>query len=227
MNGPDETEVVESTELDGLRWEANARFKTGPRNRILLPSEEGLFTTIVWHGDEADQSEYPHYALHFAGDDRLTFVNGRGIIGEFVDCREGSATLHQHTRLTWDGDPDRRLCVPAGVAHWFRNLSGVVTRNEPILRWDPEPDALFSRGVDVYNINPTDDASLFPVIRPHRYRLPTAFHEAFARQNRRWARELKYFPTRMQIGNGVYLITPLEDEGPTTDELRQLPLAPT
>lgn len=109
--------IVESTAFDGLCWEANARFKTGPRNRILLPSDDGLFTTIVWHGDDSAQAEYPHYALHFAGDDRLTFMDGTSIVGEFVDCRNGSTTLHKHIRLTWNGDPDRRLCVPAGIAH--------------------------------------------------------------------------------------------------------------
>jgi len=220
-------EVLEETEIEGLRWEANAHFKTGTTNRIVLPSEGGLFTTIVWHGDSPSSSEYPHFAIHFAGDDRLTFINGQGIVGTFVDCRKDSSTLHRQLQLDWDGDPDRRLVVPAGVAHWFQNLTGVVTRNEPVLRWDPEPDPLFSRGVDVYNVDLEEEADRFPIIRPHRYELPPSYHEDFARQNRRWAKELRYFPTRIQIGNSVYLITPLEDDGPSEEDLKNLPLAPT
>ncbi|RVL04756.1 dTDP-4-dehydrorhamnose 3,5-epimerase family protein [Sinorhizobium meliloti] len=220
-------EIVEKTEIDGLHWERNSFFRTGEKNRILLTSENSLFSTIVWHGDSPSESEYPHFALHFAGDDRLTFVNGKGIEGEFVDCRKDSPTLHKHIKMKWDADPDRRLVVRAGIAHWFKNLSSVVTRNEPVLRWDPEPDPLFSQGVDIFNINPTEEANRFPVISPHRYVLPLEFHASFAKQQRKWAKQVKFFPTRVQIGDAIYLLAAKIDGGPTAADLRRLPKAPT
>lgn len=219
--------VVDKTPIHGLRWEANPHFKTGKQSRIVVTSENGMFTTIVWHGEDPSDAEYPHFALHLAGDDRLTFINGKQIRGEFVDCRQGSDTLHKHIVLEWDGNPERRLVVPAGVAHWFRNLAGVVTRNEPILRWDSDPDPLFLKGIDVFNIHPTQEANKFPVVRPHRYVLPTEFHEAFAKRQRAWAHDLKYFPTRVQVGNSIYLLAPQDEEGPAGDALRKLPRLPT
>jgi hypothetical protein len=223
----EKSEVIERTEIQGLHWERNSFFKTGHKNRILLTSEGGLFTTVVWHGHSRSHSEYPHFALHFAGDDRLTFVNGQGILGEFVDCRRDSPTLHDSIRLSWDGDPDRRLVVGAGIAHWFKNLAGVVTRNEPLLRWDTEPDPLFSSAIDIFNIHPTFDAARFPTIRPHRYYLPLEYYAPFAELQRKWAKEVRYFPTRVQIGKSLYLLVQKEPDGPTEEDLRRLPLAPT
>jgi hypothetical protein len=33
-----------------------------------------------------------------------------------------------------------RILNRAGIAHWFRDFEGVVIRNEPILRWNDEPN---------------------------------------------------------------------------------------
>ncbi|MFC6082123.1 hypothetical protein [Sphaerisporangium aureirubrum] len=55
--------------------------------------------------------------------DRLTFVgpaDQRAVI-RFIDCREGSPTLHREITHEFRPSPLRYLVVPAGVAHaWWR-----------------------------------------------------------------------------------------------------------
>jgi hypothetical protein len=209
MTMPEVSEILEETEIDGLHWEKNIYFDTGNGSRILIPSENGLLTTIVWHAPTNDKSwDYPHYALHLSGDDRLTYVNGKSIEGEFVDCRKGSRTFHKKIVLKWDGDPDRRLVVSAGIAHWLKNLSGVVTRNEPLLRWDAEPDPLYTKGADVFNILTTERIENFPSVRPHRNMIPLSWHSQVARQQRGWAKKIKYYPVRFSANGKIYTLFP-------------------
>jgi hypothetical protein len=62
---------------------------------------------------------------------------------------------------------------------------------------------------------------------PHRYYLAIEYYEPFAALKRKWAKEVRYFPTRVQVGKPIYLLVPKGPESPTREELKKLPLAPT
>ncbi|BBG28002.1 dTDP-4-dehydrorhamnose 3,5-epimerase family protein [Sulfuracidifex tepidarius] len=137
-------------------------------------------------------------------------MNGGKIIGEFVDCRANSPTLHKRIRIEFDADPDFSLKIPAGVAHLFMNLAGVVTRNEPVLRWDPEPDKLFSPIADILNVSANAKDEEFPVVRPHRYVVPLSYHQYIASLHRKWSERVKVYPVRLVIKDKSYYIIPKE-----------------
>ncbi|GAA4660854.1 dTDP-4-dehydrorhamnose 3,5-epimerase family protein [Bartonella pachyuromydis] len=96
-----------------------------------MSSEGPLISDFVTHESSFN---YSTYGIHIGQDDRLTFMgdNGKYIHGHFVDCREGSPTLHHHVAIAFAPSVYRRLIVPRGVAHTFDNIERIVTRDEPI-----------------------------------------------------------------------------------------------
>ncbi|GGJ49271.1 dTDP-4-dehydrorhamnose 3,5-epimerase family protein [Pseudomonas avellanae] len=93
-----------------------------------MSSPGPLISDFVTHEKDF---HYSTYGIHVGQDDRLTFMgDSRTQIDVFfVDCREGSATLHQIVRLRFKPSLERRLVIPRGVAHTFDNLEGIVTRD--------------------------------------------------------------------------------------------------
>lgn len=176
--------VLEETEIKGLYWTANDFVLTGKKSRIIMPSPGQLYTNMVWHGDEGDgPAEYKVYGIHVGQRDRLTFINGKNIAGRFVDCRKGSATFGKLLEFTFQGDPDRKLVIDRGIAHWFGNFAGVVTRNEPVLFWGlGNPD--FDPAADTINVHKDAEPKDFPAVQVNPWPIPNLFTQTVTMMQR-------------------------------------------
>jgi hypothetical protein len=188
-------EIVAKTELPGLYWVRNYYLRTSRHSRIVLPSPgQGTFTA-VYHGSDFAESAhngYEVYGIHLGQVDVLTFLatDGRRMSGHFVDCREGSPTLHQTASLEFGGDPDRALVIERGIAHIFDNLTGMVTLNQMRIYMDfKNPD--FDPNIDVLNVARGTSPELFPVVRVNRIWSPT------------WLCRLALKVQRMQLRRGI------------------------
>jgi len=138
--------------------------------RVIRPSEGPAITDFVTH--ELGFA-YGTYGIHVGQDDRLTFFgDGQPIDAYLIDCRANSPTLGSEIAISFRASPYRVLVIPAGVAHTFDGLSGVVTRDEPVWYadnnpdWDPDNDLIsFPR-----------DALTAPVVQVNTRKLPVAAH---------------------------------------------------
>ncbi|MBP5088827.1 dTDP-4-dehydrorhamnose 3,5-epimerase family protein [Pseudomonas chlororaphis] len=164
--------------IPGLRFEKNSVSNTYAGNgwfsRKLMSSKGPLISDFVTH--EPDFS-YSTYGIHVGQDDRLTFMgdNGKKIEGFFVDCREGSPSIHHIVQLRFSPSLYRHLVIPRGVAHTFDNLEYIVTRDEPIWHSDQDNTA-WNLDNDLVSVPRTTELAKFPIIKANRYRLPDEAH---------------------------------------------------
>ncbi|BBI45929.1 dTDP-4-dehydrorhamnose 3,5-epimerase [Pseudomonas syringae pv. actinidiae] len=164
--------------ISGLRFEANLTAGTalsgGWFSKKLMSSPGPLISDFVTHEKDF---HYSTYGIHVGQDDRLTFMGDSRtqIDGFFVDCREGSATLHQIVRLRFKPSLERRLVIPRGVAHTFDNLEGIVTRDEPVWYVDHDNPA-WNLDNDLVSVARSSKLNAFPIVRPNRHMLPDKAH---------------------------------------------------
>ncbi len=171
--------------IAGLQFEPNNIVNLSSERQAFLykicSSSGPLISDFVTH--EQDFT-YSTFGIHVGQDDRLTFMggNGRPIVAECIDCREGSPTLHQHLRFSFMPRPDRKLIIPRGVAHTFDNLEFVVTRDEPVWHSDwNNPD--WNVDNDLVSIPRKAPPSQWPVVRPNRFLLPDDVHCLLSRMS--------------------------------------------
>ena len=118
-------------EIEGLGWHAHYLVlgNDGTGYAALLDPSP---MQVIDHGSKP----YTHdaYGIHLESEDRLTFVGSltKEIIGNFIDCRDGSPTWGRETTVTFSPNPKRYLTIPAGVAHAFDGLEDVWTINRPV-----------------------------------------------------------------------------------------------
>jgi dTDP-4-dehydrorhamnose 3,5-epimerase len=197
--------VLERTEIPGLEWVANDFALTGAHSRIVIASAGQMFTNIVWHAP-ADDFNYEVFGIHVGQDDRLTFINGKEIVGRFVDCRKGSPTYHKTVEMTFDGNPDRKLVISRGIAHWFGNLEGVVTRNEPMLYWAIGNDD-FDPAIDTINVPREAAVQDFPSVTVNPWRIPNLLSQVILLSQRlRLRKGQKNYPFRFKAGSRTVVL---------------------
>ena len=176
--GDDELEVA--FPIDGLQFERNPVLQIdGPSGWFtekLMASEGPLVADFVTH--EPDFS-YNTYGIHVGQIDRLTFMAppGHGMLtGHFVDCRDGSPTLHRKVSVRYRPSLHRRLIVPRGVAHTFDNLGNVVTRDEPV--WYADFDNIdWDVNNDLVSVPRTEGpGGEFPTVRINAHLMPDEVH---------------------------------------------------
>lgn len=140
---------------------------------------------VIDHGT----APYTHdaYGIHLQSEDRLTFVGNAacGMRAHFIDCREGSATLHKECSIRFAPSALKYLTIPPGVAHAFESLERVFTINRP--RRCAGDLALMEPGNDVIDwplgLRPA------PVLAVVENDAPLAYyHRLAARQQRYMAR---------------------------------------
>lgn len=117
--------------IEGAGWKANLAVWTGDQSGY-VPLLDRRPKHLIDHGEQ----EYSHdaFGIHLGGDDHLVFI-GPGHLRarcELVDCRRGSATLHNTVSFEFSADPLRTLVIPRGVAHRFEHLEGIYTINQPL-----------------------------------------------------------------------------------------------
>lgn len=127
----------------GLRWEERQRLDNGGNDSFVVPVPTTRPINLVYHGES--RFDYGHYGIHLGQEDRLTFLgkSSQVIRAFFVDCREGSPTLHQRFVAEFSPHSGRVLCIPPGIAHAFDGLENVYTINEYRL-FLPDPDLWLS-----------------------------------------------------------------------------------
>lgn len=154
-----------------------------------------LISDFVTHGADF---EYSTYGIHVGQEDRLTFF-GHGekkIVGHFIDCREGSETVHKRVSCSFSPNPYRKLIIPRGVAHTFDGLSAIVTRDEPI--WFSSDD---NRHWNVNNdlISVLRNDLVCPVVKVNEYRLPDEIHAYMSRLSQAVLDKPKSYSTRFNL----------------------------
>jgi dTDP-4-dehydrorhamnose 3,5-epimerase len=144
---------------------------------VIRPSDGSGVTDYVTH--QADFS-YSPFGVHVGQDDRLTFLGAsQWITAHLIDCRTSSPTVGRELVLEFRASPRRVLIIPAGVAHTFDGLSGVVTRAEPVWYVDGNPD--WEPDDDLISFPRTACAT--PLVRTNRHLLPEAAHLLVSRMS--------------------------------------------
>ncbi|GGY22515.1 dTDP-4-dehydrorhamnose 3,5-epimerase family protein [Paludibacterium paludis] len=190
--------------IDGLQFEPNVvQDIDGPCGwftKKLISSEGPLISDFVTH--EAT-FRYSTFGIHIGQDDRLTFMgeNGQRIHGYFVDCREGSPTLHKLVALDFSPGFHRHLVIPRGVAHTFDNLEHIVTRDEPVWYSD-ENNPAWNVDNDLISVIRDTEPSAFPVVRANKHRLPDEAHRFLSRLSQTLLESPKSYLARFPVKIG-------------------------
>lgn len=149
--------------IPGLRYEALPSVPNGLESKV-VPFPVLSPSSVNFHGEKP--FAYEQFGIHLGQEDRLVFLGPRQqvISAEFVDCRYGSATLHQRVAAELSPDSERLLVIPRGVAHRLVGLEGIFTLNIPkiflpIKRANPD----YQPAADVLNVR--QDSRSFPVVR--------------------------------------------------------------
>ena len=200
----DDDDCVSFFSIAGLRFEPNNFIPLHPGSGVfaqkLLSSPGPMISDFVTHEKGFN---YSTYGIHVGQDDRLTFMGGDGtdIEGFFVDCREGSPTLHQIVRLRFRSALKRRLIIPRGVAHTFDGLDSVVTRDEPIWYAD-ENNPVWNIDNDLISVSRSARLSEFPVVRANEHRLPDEAHVLLSKISQSLLEKPKSYLARFSVKIG-------------------------
>lgn len=189
---------VDTTEIDGLRFEPNLYTGAPDDSYFTVVASEGPgISDVVTHGPDF---AYQHYGIHVAQTDRLTFFGdpGKTITGYFVDCRAGSPTLHRQVVLEFSPDPRRLLYIDRGIAHTFDGLENVTTRDEP--EWylsAGNPD--YNIANDVVNVARDIAPADFPTVQVNKYPIPRRAYEFMLMVQHESMREMRRYPSRFPM----------------------------
>jgi dTDP-4-dehydrorhamnose 3,5-epimerase len=194
--------ILESSSISGLYWEENETTKSS--NKISFKRRhDSYIVDFVTHDSEF---RYSQYGIHIGQDDRLTFFGptDQKIIGEFIDCRKGSPTLHQKERFEYFPSPTRRLVIGRGIAHTFDGLEDIVTIDEP--HWFMSinnPD--YNMGNDVVNFPRNIPEDKIPVVSINDYPIPKeCYFYITNRQHKILKDKVPVYPVRFKLElNGV------------------------
>jgi dTDP-4-dehydrorhamnose 3,5-epimerase-like enzyme len=148
---------IEELPIKGLHWRSRWRMNNGQPDSFVVPFPTNYSANLVYHGHT--EFDYGHYGIHLGQEDRLTFLGpqAKTIRADFIDCRDGSPTLHTRFSMEFAPGSARTLYIPPGVAHTFYGLEAVHTINEYGL-FLPDPELWASRqsawqpGNDIVNI---------------------------------------------------------------------------
>ena len=127
--------------IDGLRFSSRHRVQNGG-DAYVTPVPSMNPVTVEFNGPSGS-GEKASSRLHVATAHRLTFFGDaeRSIRGDFVDCRSRSPTRLERASFELSLDGATTIHIPAGVAHRFHGLGGVLVVDEFEL-FMPHPDRL-------------------------------------------------------------------------------------
>jgi dTDP-4-dehydrorhamnose 3,5-epimerase-like enzyme len=160
--------------------------------------------TIEFHGRHIEDGRL---RLHVGTAHRLIFLGdpGRVIRGYFIDCRKDSATRRHRVELSFHPDSARVLCIPAGVAHAFRDLEGLFIVDEPAL-FLPDISSLVRDGLetcasdDMQSLAVTCPDDRIPVIAEHGHAASEKLYEFLGNELRSGSPATGGFPLGELIG---------------------------
>ncbi|WP_331734438.1 MULTISPECIES: hypothetical protein [unclassified Streptomyces] len=191
-------EVIQETEISGLRLERNLYTSSPDRQFYSVVASDGPgISDVVTH---SPTFSYTQYGIHVAQVDRLTFFGNpdKKVTGHFVDCREGSPTLHRKVTLELRPDPTVLVHIDRGVAHTFDGLENITTRDEPV--WYLSADnPHYNIANDVVNIDRSEPLENFPVVRVNEYPIPRQAYEFMLKVQHVTLMEMRRYPSRFQM----------------------------
>jgi hypothetical protein len=123
--------------LAGLEWRPNLVAHHSRSTIYVIESVGGgVCDTLFFTSDEPTD----WFDLHVGQIDRLTFFGppDKLLYGSFVDCREGSKTLHKRVDITFAPDPTRHLFIERGIGYRIANRKYVTVRMENL--WFADAD---------------------------------------------------------------------------------------
>lgn len=185
--------------IAGLCFEANHVTNTagteGWFTEKVGSSPGPLISDFVTHGPEF---EYSTLGIHVGQIDRLTFFGNptQVITGHFIDCREGSSTLHKGLSIRFAPSSRRRLIIPRGVAHTFDGLAGIVTRDEPVW-YSSEHNPHWNVTNDLVSILRSE--TTFPVVTINELPLSDELHLYMAQLQQAVLQDPKAYMTRFEL----------------------------
>ncbi|WP_216664705.1 dTDP-4-dehydrorhamnose 3,5-epimerase family protein [Bacillus sp. WMMC1349] len=190
--------MLKRTKIEGLHFQKTFFSQSDDNKYYHVISSLGPgISDMVTH---SDKFYYNHYGIHIAQVDRLTFFGdpNKKITGYFVDCRNGSPTLHKQVVLEFNPDPKRMLYIDRGIAHTFDGLENILTRDEPIWYLSADNDH-YNIANDVVNVERTIQLNKFPVVEVNKYPIPREAYEFTLRVQQYKIKDLQEFPNRFQI----------------------------
>jgi dTDP-4-dehydrorhamnose 3,5-epimerase-like enzyme len=192
-------------DITGLHWQPSSRYPNGgDAFAVRLPSMKPV--TIGFHGRE-ETVEDGRLRLHVGTAHRLIFLGdpGRVIRGYFIDCRRDSATRCHRVTLAFHPDSARILCIPAGVAHAFRDLEGMFIVDEPAL-FLPDVSSLARDGLearagdDMRGVAVTCPDDRIPVVAEHGHAASEKLYEFLGNELRGGSFAARGFPLGELVG---------------------------
>ena len=144
------------TPISGLGFERNHLLhRTTPDSSLETHVYSNPGSVVGHFITHSSTFSYWTFGVHVGQLDRLTFYSPKRkrIVGYFIDCRKGSSTWKRRLALGFAPSVRRKLIIPCGVAHTFKGVDGVVTRNDL---------ALFSGPSSSDSWNVVDDNIVFP-----------------------------------------------------------------
>ncbi len=168
--------------IEGLEWRENLvaqapKNDSGSHYYIIANTSSGISDVLFYPQD----AQPVWFGLHVGQDDLLTFFGDPNIriLGQFVDCREGSRTLHRRVTLAFSPDPTRHLFIQRGIAHTFTGMANVTVRTESVYHMpeegaSPDRSSYYELSSDSTMFRGDDDPSTFPIVRPNPLPLPDA-----------------------------------------------------
>ncbi len=192
----------EATGISGLYWEQNVHSETsGGFERVQKSAGPGV-TDLVTH---EPNFAYHHYGIHIGQNDRLTFFGdpSQTIKGDFVDCRIGSPTLHKHIRLNFSPSHKRKLVIERGIAHSFRDIEHILTRDEPV--WfmaDNNPAYSLANDVLNFPLNAREDD--IPTVQVNDLPIPVeCYSYVLSKQHEIYDQQTPVYGMRYKIKDGA------------------------
>lgn len=154
----------------GLHWESSLCAESADRSHTLVANPHPAVSDLHFFQRDTNND----YVVHAGHSIRFTFFGapGRLLTGEFVDCRRGSPSLHQTTRLEFTPDPRRVLHVGQGIAMRFQGLANITVRTEPTWFDSSTEDSHYDVGNDQIRVPTDTPMSSFPSLSVNDLPLP-------------------------------------------------------
>ncbi|MBB6449718.1 dTDP-4-dehydrorhamnose 3,5-epimerase [Geomicrobium halophilum] len=189
-------QIIEKTDIIGLHFEKNLSIGNKFYTHVIASSGPGI-SDFVTH---SDAFHYTQYGIHIAQVDRLTFFGDPNqiITGHFVDCREGSPTLHKYVSIDYYPDPTKKLNIDRGIAHTFDGLENVLTRDEPIW-YMSVGNSDYNMESDVINVPRELELNEFPEVTINKYPIPREAYEFVLGIQHKNMTELQEYPNRVLV----------------------------
>ena len=162
--------MTQTLGFKGLEWRPNLIAADTEATIHLIENVGGGATDMLFH---VADNEIDWFDLHVGQDDRLTFFGppDRLLYASFIDCREGSETLHRRIDTAFRPDPRHHLHIERGIAYKIENKRHIAVRVENL--WFVSADnPAYNLANDTINFRGDEAPDKLPVVQVNELPLP-------------------------------------------------------